>query len=145
MADTLPDAEALRVAIAEVPLLLGGDGGMVPFRPTPGSARGKTVWREVNVGILVRLWQRVTRSGTTVSIFVRRRLVAVLGSVEAFRDRMWLPAVKEGILTAPLVVWLSDGGRGFWCVFRERFSFYALGILDFYHASQNLWKGVRVW
>jgi hypothetical protein len=145
LAEQLPDAEELATALAQLPLLLGGDGVMVPFRPETGSAKGKTVWREVKVGILVRLGQHVTRAGDTVSVFMRRRLVAVLGSIDEFRARMWLTAVKEGILQASTVVWLSDGGRGFWRLFNEQFSFYALGILDFYHASQNLWKGARAW
>lgn len=113
LAEQLPDAEALAETIAQLPLVLGGDGVMVPFRPNEGSPKGKTVWREVKVGILVRLGQRVTRTGKTVSLFVRRRLVAVLGTIEEFQCRMWLTAVKEGILTARVVVWLSDGGRGF--------------------------------
>ena len=41
------------------------------------------------------------------------------------------------------MVWLSDGGRGFWRLFRERFAGHAQGILDFYHAAQNLWKAAK--
>jgi hypothetical protein len=40
-------------------------------------------------------------------------------------------------------VWLSDGGRCFWRLFNDQFSRYAQGILDFYHAAQNIWKGAR--
>jgi hypothetical protein len=29
--------------------------------------------------------------------------------------------------------------------FDERFRAYAIGVLDFYHAAQNLWSGVKVW
>jgi hypothetical protein len=78
-------------------------------------------------------------------MLVRRRVVAVLGTIDAFQTRIWLTAVKEGILQSETVVWLSDGGRGFWRVFSETFSFYGCGILDFYHASQNLWKAARKW
>jgi hypothetical protein len=145
LGEQLPDVEELVSTIAQLPLLLGGDGVMVPFRPNAGSAKGKTVWREVKVGILVRLGHRVTRTGKTVSVFVRRRLVAVLGTIDEFQARLWLTSVKEGILQARTVVWLSDGGRGFWRVFNEQFACYACGILDFYHASQNLWKGARAW
>jgi hypothetical protein len=53
--------------------------------------------------------------------------------------------VQQGILSAPQVVWLSDGARGFWRLFDERFAQYAQGILDFYHAAQNLWMGAKVW
>ena len=40
---------------------------------------------------------------------------------------------------------MSDGARGFWRLFDELFSPYAFGVLDFYHASQNIWRGVKVW
>ena len=43
------------------------------------------------------------------------------------------------------MVGLSDGGRGFWCLFDECFSSHATGVLDLYHAVQNLWKGAAAW
>jgi hypothetical protein len=143
--DHLPDADALSTAMAQLPLVLGGDGVMVPFRPQAGSAQGNNVWREVKVGIVARVGQRVTRTGRTVSVLARRRLVAVLGTIDEFQPRLWLSAVKEGLLHARMAVWLSDGGRGFWRAYADQFAFYAGGILDFYHASQHLWKAARAW
>ena len=78
--DKLPDTEQIAEKIAQLPLLIGGDGVMVPFRPNEGSPDGKTVWQEVKVGIITRLGKRITKKGKEVSIFVRRRLVAVLGN-----------------------------------------------------------------
>jgi hypothetical protein len=43
------------------------------------------------------------------------------------------------------VGWLSDGARGLWGLFAECFTAYAMGILDFYHAVQQLWKGATAW
>jgi len=129
----------------KLPLVIGGDGVMVPFRPHTGSPKGKTAWREVKVGIFARLSQRVTRKGRTVSVLVHRHLVAVLGNIDEFRSRMQVAAVRQGILNAEIVVWLSDGGRGFWGVYNELFSGRAQGILDFYHAAQNIWKGAKNW
>jgi hypothetical protein len=40
----------------------------------------------------------------------------------------------------PHVLWLSDGGRGFWRVYRQCFAHCAVGILDFYHAAGHLWR-----
>jgi hypothetical protein len=71
---------------------------------------------------------------------MQRRLVAVLGSTAMLSRRMLLEALRQGLRTAKEVVWLSDGGRGFWTIYTERFAQYALGILDFYHAAENLWK-----
>jgi hypothetical protein len=39
--------------------------------------------------------------------------------------------------TAPRVVWLSDGGRGFWRVYRTCFAT-AIAVLDFFHAASHL-------
>jgi hypothetical protein len=118
---------------------------MVPFRPNSGQPKGRAVWREIKVGILARLGKRVTKKGKTVTQLLRRRLVAVRGDIDDFRPLLWIESVRQGILTAKTVVWLSDGGKGFWRLFRERFETHTQGILDFYHAAQNLWKGAKAW
>jgi len=141
----MPQEENIEAAVASLPLLIGADGVMVPFRPNDGQPNGCTVWREVKVAILARLSRRVTRTGKQASRLVRRRLVAVLGSIDDLSPRLWLEAVRQGNLSAKTVVWLCDGGRGFWRLFHERFEEHAQGILDFYHAAQNLWKGAKVW
>lgn len=141
----LPPEEPLDAAQAVMPLLLGADGVMVPLRPVEGTPKGKTTWREVKVGILARLGQHRTRAGQVVTRLHQRRLVAVLGDIEALKPRLWLEAVRQGITHAPRVVWLSDGARGLWRVFEECFAAYATGILDFYHVAQHLWKGAAAW
>lgn len=140
-----PEAEAMSAAIAAETLLMGADGVMVPFRPQAKTAAGKTAWREIKVAIFARLGQHISRAGQTISRLHHHRVTAVLGDVDALSERMWLEALKQDIRQAPRVVWLSDGGRGFWRLFAERFSVSATGVLDFYHAAQNLWSGVKVW
>jgi hypothetical protein len=73
-----PDEEELEAGIKILPLLIGADGVMAPFRPEGGMPKGKTVWREVKVGILARLGQRITKKGKKVTELKQRRLVAVL-------------------------------------------------------------------
>ncbi len=145
LAGEQPQEEEIEAAVAELPLLIGADGVMVPFRPEGGQPKGRTVWREIKVGVLARLGERVTKTEKTVTKLLRRRLVAVRGDIDTFGHLLWLESVHQGILTAETVVWLSDGGRGFWRLFRERFEGHAHGILDFYHAAQNLWKGAKAW
>jgi hypothetical protein len=137
--------EAMSATIAAETILMGADGVMVPFRPQAKTAAGKTAWREVKVAIFTRLGQRLTRAGKTISRLQRHRVTAVLGDIDDLSERMWLEALKQGVRQAPRVVWLSDGGRGFWRLFADRFSAYASGVLDFYHAAQNLWSGVKDW
>ncbi len=140
-----PMPEPLTAEEAALPLALGADGVMVPFRLTGGQPTGKTRWQEIKVGVLARLGQHRTRTGKVVTRLHHRRLVAVLGNVDALQPRLWLEAVRQGIRQAPQVVWLSDGARGLWRLYEERLAAYAVGILDFYHAAQYLWKGAAAW
>jgi len=141
----LPVPEALAADLAAAPLVLGADGVMVPFRPTGGQPTGQTRWQEIKVGVFARLGQHRTRTGKVVTRLYHRRLVAVLGDVDALKPRLWLEAVRQGIRQAPQVVWLSDGARGLWRLYEERFAAHAVGILDFYHAVQDLWQGTAAW
>jgi hypothetical protein len=144
-AGTEPEGEAMSAEIAAQALLMGADGVMVPFRPQAKTAKGPTKWREVKVAILARLGHLRTREGKLSPRLQRHRVAAVLGDIDDLSERMWLEALKQGVKTAPRVVWLSDGARGFWRLFEERFQDYATGVLDFYHAAQNLWSGIKVW
>jgi len=135
----LPEIEVKDTALKALSLLIGSDGVMVPFRPNGGSPEGKIKWREVKVGILARLGKRANGAKQ----LVQRRLVAFLGPVDDFAPRLWLEALKQGVKETKCVAWLSDGGRGYWGVYYDYFASYATGILDFYHAAQNLWKGAK--
>ena len=107
-----PEEEEMEAGIEVLPLLIGADGVMAPFRPKDGMPDGKTVWREVKVGVLARLGQRITQKGKKVTELKQRRLVAVLGDIDALSSRLWLETIQQGILSAPKVVWLSDGAHG---------------------------------
>ena len=143
--EDVPLPEPLTAALAAAPLLIGADGVMVPFRPEGGHPKGKTAWHEVKVGVLARLGRHRTRSGKVVARLQQRRLVAVFGDIDALQRRLWLEALRQGIMHASQVVWLSDGARGLWRLFDERFTAYAIGVLDFYHAAQQLWKSAAAW
>jgi hypothetical protein len=140
-----PTVEALDEKTAAHPLLVGADGVMVPFRPAGGQPKGRTVWREIKLAILARLGRRSTCSGPVVPRLEHRRLVAVLGDLEALRPRLWLEALRQGLPSARQVAWLSDGGRGFWGLLATCFADWATGILDFYPAAENLWAGAAAW
>ena len=62
-----------------------------------------------------------------------------MGDIEALKPRLWLEANRCGF-RGSTVAWISDGGRGFWRLYHECFAQTCIGILDFYHAAQNLWK-----
>ncbi len=135
-----PNPEPLSETLAKMPLVIGADGVMVPMRPHEGQPSGSTKWREVKVGILVRLGHHLNRRGREIVRLHQRRLVAVLGDIDALRPRLMLEALRQEWQKAKTVVWISDGGKGFWRLYHQCFSSVAIAILDFYHAAQNLWK-----
>lgn len=140
-----PELEPISPEIAILPMVIGGDGVLVPFRRYVGSPAGKTKFQEVKVGIIARIKQFLTRRGVEAVKIKQKRLVAVLGDVDQLGERLQLEALKQGIRRASSVVWVSDGARGLWRIFREVLSGWAIGILDFYHAAQHLWQAATAW
>src|SRR4051812_50210691 len=89
-AGELPAVEPLAAELEALPLVIGADGVMVPFRPHPRTAKGKIRWREIKVAILARLGARLTREATRVTRLWQRRLVAGLGANEGVRPPVWV-------------------------------------------------------
>ncbi len=138
--------DKLSAEILTQSLLLGADGVMVPFRPNGGSPWGKIEWREIKVGIIARLGKHTKRSGEIIKRIQQRSLVAVLGSIEELAERMMYQAARQEIGSSETVLWLSDGGIGYWRVYAMVCAGYtSYAVLDFYHMTQNLWKGINAW
>ncbi len=137
--------EPLDAPLLSLPLAMAADGVTVPFRPHPKRPEGKIQLREVKVALFARLKTQQSRKGRTFMRLQRRRLVAVLGDIHALYPRLHLEAVRQGIQSAPQVVWLSDGAPGFWRLFEQHLASIAVGILDFYHAAQHLWQAAEAY
>jgi hypothetical protein len=137
-AGVMPIEEVIGAEVRKMMVILGADGVMVAFRSATGT--GATVWREVKVAVISRIERAVNRCGKPVTHLHQRRLVAVLGDIDALADRVRLEAKRQQIHTAPKIAWLSDGARGLWRIFDEHFADQATGILDFYHAAGQLWE-----
>lgn len=135
-----PAMEAIDPTLLELPLVIAADGVSVPFRAQAGTPKGKIRFQEVKIALLARVQSIQPRSTPARTRLEQRRLVAVLGNIEDLQARLQLEALRQGITTAPQVVWISDGARGFWRLFEQHFASIATGILDFYHAAQQLWE-----
>lgn len=146
-AGKMPEAEYLAEHLTDAPLAVGADGVMAPIRPQKGTPAGRTIWREIKIGIMTRLTERVNRKGGRVPQLEQRRVVAVMGTVDEFMPALQLEANKQSISQARQIVWLSDGGKGFWRVFESWLKSLGnvTGILDFYHAAQNVSKAAKAW
>jgi hypothetical protein len=54
--------------------------------------------------------------------------------------------MKQSISKAIKVVWICDGGKGFWGVFEAWMKLpNVTAILDFYHATENLGNAAKAW
>jgi hypothetical protein len=140
-----PAMEAMDPTLMELPLVIAADGVTVPFRTQVGTPKGKIRFQEVKIALLARLRSVSTGNAQTKTRLEQRRLVAVLGNIEALQGRLQLEALRQGITTAPQVVWISDGARGFWRLFQQHFASMAIGVLDFYHAAQHLWQAAEAY
>ncbi|QUY40644.1 hypothetical protein I1H34_15070 [Acaryochloris marina S15] len=69
--------------------------------------------------------------------------MAVLGDIDQFIPLLQLEAHKQDFESAPKVIWLSDGGRGFWRVYRTLFSHCAVAVLDFFHSAGHLARATK--
>ena len=134
--------EMMEDHIATLMALMGADGVFVPFRPNGGSPRGKTVFYEIKVGVITRIQEKITKTGNRVKSLVQRRLVAVLGDSEQLALRLRMEARLQRIKDAKKVIWLSDGGKWLWNIVKNYFP-RVIGVLDFYHAAQNLCKAAK--
>ncbi len=140
-----PVPEPMSQEIAELPLLISADGVKIPFRPTPGTPKGKIRWREVKIAILARFGERLTRAGKRVTQLYQRRVVAILDDIHRFQAHLTLETHRQAITQAAQVVWISDGAPGFWGIFERCFAHMATGILDFYHAASYLWTAAQAY
>ena len=140
-----PPTESLDSKVDAMPLIIAADGVTVAFRPLPKTSKGKIKWQEVKIALLTRLGQHRNQKGKTTTRLYQRRLVAVLGSIDDLKPRLQLEALRQNITTASQVVWISDGARGFWRLYHECFAHCAVGILDFYHATQHLWQAASAY
>lgn len=137
------------------------DGIMVRLRGKEG--KGSDFWREVKVGALfvAEMGQRVSRlaqamaetalaQGQTSCPWVDRPqglISYVAGQLSAapFGIRLYAEAVGRGLERAQEVVILGDGAHWIWQLAEEHFPG-AVQILDFWHASEWVWKVAKaVW
>ncbi len=116
-------------------LYVSSDGVLYPSRhreDTPAGRR-RAVYQEMKCGSV--FWQEPDGRW-------RKQTLAGRQDVATFGLRLWRLAVECGMLEAPEVIFISDGGA--WCetvwqtYFRD-----AIRILDWYHLSEHVWQAAH--
>lgn len=74
---------------------------------------------------------------------VRKSSIVRLGDVQAFGEDLWRHACEWGYRGASLVAFLADGSHALWGVAARHFQ-RAIGIVDFWHVSENVGACAKV-
>lgn len=141
------------------------DGTLVRLRGKAGK-KGSDIWREVKIGavFVAETGQRVSHLAKKIAEAAKAEgeemlfkegwvdrpqgpITYVAGRVEAaaFGVQVYAEAVRRGLEQAKEVVVLGDGAHWIWELAEEHFP-KAVQILDFWHASEWIWKvGRAVW
>ena len=111
----------------------GRDWGLQPAH-VPGE---RVAWQECKSAVIYRLAQAAQTQGGR-GLLVEKLVVACQGEPLEFGRRVQAEARRRGLGKVPRVYVVADGGVWIWNMVADRFS-EAVGVLDFYHASQHLW------
>lgn len=98
-------------------------------------------WREMKSAIFFRLDQRC-QSQSGRRMIVEKHYEACRGGPDEFARVVYAEALRRGLNQARRVYVVADGGVWIWNIVEDRFSA-AVGVLDFYHASEHLWAVAR--
>lgn len=118
------------------------DGWMGRFRG-PGWGKKKTVqarveWREIKTGVFYCAEQSAKASNGR-GVLTDKVIVNWQGSPDELGRRLNWEAVRHGLARAKNTLVLSDGAAWIWNLKQDRWKG-AHELLDFYHASQHLWR-----
>ena len=111
----------------------GDDWGLKPA----AVAGDRVAWQECKSAVIYRLTQAV-KTKSDRGLLVEKFVVACHGEPLAFGRRVQAEARRRGLGQVNQVYVVADGGVWIWNLVADRFAD-AVGVLDFYHASQHLW------
>jgi hypothetical protein len=112
----------------------GGDWGLKPA----AVAGERVAWQECKSAVIYRL-EHAAQTENGRGLLVEKFVVAYTGEPLEFGRRVQAEARRRGLGKVPRVYVVADGGVWIWNIVADRFA-EAMGVLDFYHASQHLWE-----
>lgn len=124
------------------------DGWMVrqrgPSWGKPHSKKAHVEWHEMKTGLFYLHEQSAQTQGGR-GLLTDKRIVSWQGEPLELGRRLHWEAMRGGLGRVQHVLFLGDGAPWIWRLQQDRWR-EAIGLLDFYHASQhgwNLWRTVR--
>lgn len=140
--ESAPQRQASALAVLMV------DGWMVrqrgPGWGKPHSKKAHVQWHELKTGLFY-LQEQSAQSQAGRGLLSDKRIITWQGEPLELGRRLHWEALQGGIGRAKEILFLGDGAPWIWNLQQVRWS-EAIGLLDFYHASQhcwNLWRAVR--
>jgi hypothetical protein len=94
-------------------------------------------WHEMKTGVYYTQEQAVQKGGR--GLLEDKIVVSVVGEPMELGQRLNWEALRGGLARAQRQLFLGDGAPWIWNLKKDRWD-KAIGLLDFYHASQHLWN-----
>jgi hypothetical protein len=140
--EVLPQRAASQLAVVMV------DGWMVRQRG-PGwgckkTQQNRVEWHELKTGVFYLQEQSAQTAGDR-GLLAEKVVVSWQGEPTELGRRLHWEALRGGLGRARNLLFLGDGAPWIWKLQQERWA-KAVGLLDFYHASQhcwNVWRAIR--
>lgn len=101
----------------------------------------RVAWREIKSAVIYRLAAAGQTAGGR-GVITQKHVVAWQGEPQEFGQQVQAEARRRGLAAAQDVYVVADGSVWIWNVQQDRFG-QAVGVLDFYHASEHLWTVAR--
>ncbi len=135
-AERQPQRQASALAVLMV------DGWQVRHRgPGWGRSRSKeshVEWHEMKTGVFY-LHEQAAQTESGRGLLADKVVVSVVGEPMVLGERLQWEALRGGSARARQQLFLGDGAAWIWHLQRDRWQG-AIGLLDFFHASQHLWQ-----
>jgi hypothetical protein len=102
----------------------------------------RVAWHEMKTGVFYRQ-EQAARSEGQRGLLADKVIIQWQGEAMELGRRLHWEAQRAGLGRAQQALFLGDGAPWIWHLKDDRWS-QAVGLLDFYHASQHLWNLGRV-
>jgi len=110
----------------------------------PQTQQNRVAWHELKTGVFYLQEQSAQTAGGR-GLLADKVIVSWQGQAGELERRLNGEALRGGLGRAKNVLFLGDGAPWIWNLQQDRWAG-AVGLLDFYHASQhcwNVWRAVR--